>query len=373
MRYVLGILVLVLVAAPFAEAKKADLTPKALAKLAKEDPKKAAAGFGKTLAAARKYLELEEQMKIGKHVFSIVPKRGDRYRPADAIGLHKITSDAKTYSFFSGHHLAYTALFMATDSGDYTDLAPACALAAKLKKGAYAKTMASYSKALRAIGADKHAEALAPLKQVLDVCIEQQWGRLAFHVGLELALAHATLGDKESAKIAMEATLKAVPDDVTHAVRRHASGMAKRRLEGVDPTLFEAWSAEVSRGGSAGGAGGAGSRQGMTPLGKALQKGKRRQALVRVKRSGRDFQISYSFGNLKPKVHKRSGKGVVHVNEGGLLLAFLGNGVRLEFVNISSGKGAPGASSHAGTWQVFDVLADGETWSLLPTGEVQIK
>ena len=381
MRY-LAILLVGLSASP-AWAKKGAQSPEALARLAKSDPAKAATGFVKLLGDARKAMALRKQEDVARQALSIVPAD----HPARALPLLKKLNGPKAYAYFSAHHIAYEALFRATATGDYSEVARACTLAAKRgSQGAFARAMAAYAKGVQA-GAEKSDGAIKSFTTVLRACAQHGWSKLALHAGLELMLAQSrnpSLDDdarKQAMDKAMQDTLAAVRADTRSATLYAFRKAGATRLQDSHPELSQRFDEALAKrlkdyrptGGA--GAGGAGVSPTATPLGKALRKWKKSKPLVRVKRVGTAFEIEYAFGKLPAKTHDRTQHktSTQFVTQGGLTLAFWENGVRLQYARPVA-EALPGANAGPpDRWQCFDDLADGETWSLYATGETRIK
>jgi hypothetical protein len=349
-----------------------------LAQLAKEDPKKAAVGFERLLASARKDMDLRRQQRIGQHAFAVVSVRDGRPRPGVALPLHKSLGGTKAHAYFSAHRLAYRALFLATAHGDYGEVGPAIRLALlRRSHGKYAWAMREYAAGVWRVRDGAPEYAIPHLRAALEASATHGWSRLALHAGLELLLASTSADDPDAEKALLQDVLASVREDTDIAVLHDGKRLADRRLASGRPKLCDAWSRALDeriksyRSTGEAAAGGDAPPRGLTPLGKALRKWRKKKALVSVERSGARFEITYAFGKLAPKTHRRAG-GVRHVTAGGLTLAFWENGVRLQHVSID-GQAVPGANAAPARWQFFDPLADGETWSLYATGEIRIE
>ena len=88
-------------------------------------------------------------------------------------------------------------------------------------------------------------------------------------------------------------------------------------------------------------------------------------------RRGDGFEIVPRFPGAA-KDERKVDTGVKHWDGGGITLSFCGTGVALTMVDLTGRNGQPGESSQQQPWQLFYLLAPGETWGVTKKGIVSV-
>lgn len=356
----MGILVLLLAAAA------ADNDPAAqVRKLAQEGKALDAARLaGAWVADAQKRGDLLDE-EAALNALRSVPLDALGYRDACAEVM-KLLDPKRNGAYLSAHLVALEVLRAAIREGDDRHVEEAAKLlgAARKDAGACAAALSDLAKGL--VAARAEAAADAPLRAAFEAALKNGWLDLATYAGTELACSEKKTGREGDTLKRLDAALTAAGDRSLLQLRNE---LARRR---IPESTIELPPGGVAAAGGAGGAGAPGGGPAQSPVGAAWKKLAAGKPLVTVKRVDKGFEIVPRFEGAA-KGEKATGTGVRHWNGGGITLSFCGPGVKLTMVDLTGRNGQPGESSQAQPWQLFYLLAPGETWSVAKGGVVSVK
>ncbi len=331
------------------------------------------AGEGQCIEAARLaggwLADAQERDDVLREQAAYEALRGVRpdeaqYRDACAEVM-KLLDPKRNGAFVSAHLLALELVRAAVREGDDRHLAEAAAVLAAPRKdaGACAAALADLAKGV--VAARKGEDAAAPLGAAFDAAMKNGWLNLATYAGTELACIESKLGrDGGTLERLDEALLKS--NDRSLLQLRNA--LATKR---IPQSMVEMKAGSVSAAGGAGGAGGAAGQHDKSAVGAAWRKQAATKPLLKVRRGEEGFVMEPGFPGGK-KAERAFKTGVLHWNDGGITLALCGPGVSLAMIDLRGLDGQPGDSAQAGPWDLFYLLAPGETWSVTKKGVVSV-
>lgn len=294
-----------------------------------------------------------------------VPLDEAQYRDASAEVM-KLLDPKRNGAYLSAHLLALEVLRAAIREGDDRHLAEAAAVLGAPRKdaGACAAALADLAKGV--VAARKGEDASAALGAAFDAAMKGGWLDLATYAGTELACAQKKLGREGDALKRLDEALQANGDRSLLQLR---NALAAKR---IPESRVEMRPGSVSAAGGAGGAGLPGRAGAESPVGAAWKKQAATKALLKVRRGDKGFAMEPGFPGGK-KDERAYKAGVHHWNDGGITLAFCGAGVGLVMIDLTGLNGQPGDSSQGGSpWEIFYLLAPGETWSVTKKGVVSV-
>jgi hypothetical protein len=355
----MGILVL------FAAVAAADNDPAAqVRKLAAEGKRLEAARLaGAWVADAQKRGDLLEEEAAWKALRG-VPLDETTYRDACAEVM-KLLDPKRNGAYLSAHLVALEVLRAAIREGDDRHLADAEAILRAPRKDWGTCAAALSDLAAGVVAARKEAAADAPLRAAFEAALKNGWLDLATYAGTELACGEKKLGRESDALKRLDAALTANGDRSLLQLR---NALAKKR---IPESTIELPPGGVAAAGGAGGAGDAGGGPAQSPVGAAWKGHAATKPLITVRRGDKGFGIVPQFAGAA-KAERAFATGVRHWAGSGITLSFCGTGVSLAMIDLTGRNGQPGESSQQGPWQLFYVLAPGETWSVTKKGVVSV-